>query len=163
MASSKKQAPARKNAPAPARKTAKNTAAAPARKTAAAPKPKPRGAPRPARPSARNPDADRAPGPSGGLAVLVDGVALPADAAEAVWRAFSAWMDGNQGDLDGFARQRGFRVRPCSSSRAEAARISELGDRSAPPDANREPRFTATRRHHPPGTLTVEHRLPDSC
>ncbi len=40
--------------------------------------------------------------------MLIDGVALPADAAEAVWRAFSAWMDDNQGDLDGFAKQRGF-------------------------------------------------------
>jgi hypothetical protein len=85
MASSKKQpaAPAKKAAPA---------------KPAAKQKPKPK----------KSPDADRAPGPSGGLAVLVDGVALPPDAAEAVWRAFSAWMDENQGDLDGFAKQRGF-------------------------------------------------------
>jgi hypothetical protein len=42
------------------------------------------------------------------LKVLVDGVALPDEAARALWRRFSAWMDGNAGDLAGFARAEGF-------------------------------------------------------
>jgi hypothetical protein len=42
------------------------------------------------------------------LRVVIDGVALPDDEARAFWKRFSAWMDGKEGDLAGFARSEGF-------------------------------------------------------
>jgi hypothetical protein len=41
------------------------------------------------------------------LRVLVDGVALPNDAARAFWTRYSAWLDGRAGDLAGFATSEG--------------------------------------------------------
>jgi hypothetical protein len=43
-----------------------------------------------------------------GLAVLVDGVALPPDDARALWERFSDWMEEHRGDLAGFATKEGF-------------------------------------------------------
>jgi hypothetical protein len=45
---------------------------------------------------------------SAALAVLVDGVALPADEARALWQSFSDWMEEHRGDLAGFAAKEGF-------------------------------------------------------
>jgi hypothetical protein len=42
------------------------------------------------------------------LGVLVDGVALPADEARALWERFSEWMEEHRGDLAGFAAREGF-------------------------------------------------------
>jgi hypothetical protein len=42
------------------------------------------------------------------LRVLVDGVFLSDDEARTMWQRFSTWMDGNKGDLAGFARAEGF-------------------------------------------------------
>jgi hypothetical protein len=41
------------------------------------------------------------------LRVLVDGVALEADASRAFWRRYSAWMEEHEGDLAGFAKSEG--------------------------------------------------------
>jgi|GEM_PF-1422158 len=43
-----------------------------------------------------------------GKGVLVDGVALPATDADALWQRFSDWMEENRGDLAGFAKKEGF-------------------------------------------------------
>lgn len=43
-----------------------------------------------------------------GLAVKVDGTALPDDEARAMWERFSDWMEEHRGDLAGFAKQEGF-------------------------------------------------------
>ena len=43
-----------------------------------------------------------------GLAVYVDGAAMPEADARAFWQRFSDWMEGNRGDLAGFARNEGF-------------------------------------------------------
>lgn len=43
-----------------------------------------------------------------GLAVLVDGVALPNDAARDMWKKFSDHMGEHRGDLAGFAKNNGF-------------------------------------------------------
>ena len=43
-----------------------------------------------------------------GLAVLVDGVALPDEEAHALWQRFSDWMEEHRGDLAGFATREGF-------------------------------------------------------
>jgi hypothetical protein len=43
------------------------------------------------------------------LAVIVDGVALPADEARALWRRFSGWMEEHRGDLAGFAAREGYK------------------------------------------------------
>jgi hypothetical protein len=42
------------------------------------------------------------------LRVLVDGRPLPEDEARATWERFSAHMDENRGDFDGFASAEGF-------------------------------------------------------
>jgi len=42
------------------------------------------------------------------LAVLVDGIALDAEAARALWTEFSAHMDENKGDVIGFAGKKGW-------------------------------------------------------
>ncbi len=42
------------------------------------------------------------------MKVTVDGVALPAAEARALWTRFSAWMEENKGDLAGFAGNEGF-------------------------------------------------------
>ena len=42
------------------------------------------------------------------LAVMVDGVPMAEEEARATWTEFSAHMDANRGDADGFARSRGF-------------------------------------------------------
>ncbi len=50
-------------------------------------------------------------GPS--LAVVIDGVRLPADEGRAFWARFSAYMEEHKGDLGGFAKAEGFAsVRP---------------------------------------------------
>jgi len=41
-------------------------------------------------------------------AVLVDGVALPGDAARDLWKRFSDYMGEHKGDFAGFARNNGF-------------------------------------------------------
>lgn len=46
--------------------------------------------------------------PGRSLSVLVDGVALPADEARALWQRFSDWMEEHRGDLAGFAAREGF-------------------------------------------------------
>jgi len=46
--------------------------------------------------------------PRSDLAVLVDGVPLPAADARALWERFSDWMEAHRGDLAGFAAQEGF-------------------------------------------------------
>lgn len=43
-----------------------------------------------------------------GLAVRVDGVALPEEEARAFWQRFSDWMEEHRGDLAGFAANEGF-------------------------------------------------------
>jgi hypothetical protein len=43
-----------------------------------------------------------------GLAVHVDGKALPEEEARALWQRFSDWMEEHRGDLAGFAAQEGF-------------------------------------------------------
>ena len=42
------------------------------------------------------------------LVVLVDGEALPDDAARELWTKFSAHMDQHQGDIAGFAAKHGY-------------------------------------------------------
>jgi hypothetical protein len=42
------------------------------------------------------------------LSALVDGAALDAEAARALWTEFSAHMDENKGDMQGFARKKGW-------------------------------------------------------
>lgn len=42
------------------------------------------------------------------LAVLVDGVALDAEPARALWTEFSAHMDEHKGDMAGFAKKKGW-------------------------------------------------------
>lgn len=42
------------------------------------------------------------------LSVVVDGRPLADDEAKPMWARFSAHMDANQGDFDGFARSAGF-------------------------------------------------------
>lgn len=42
------------------------------------------------------------------LAVLVDNVPLSEDEARTLWSRFSAWMEDNRGDLEGFAKSEGF-------------------------------------------------------
>lgn len=42
------------------------------------------------------------------LAVLMDGVFLPEAEARALWTRFSAHMDAHQGDLAGFAKEKGW-------------------------------------------------------
>jgi hypothetical protein len=42
------------------------------------------------------------------LGVVIDGEALPATEAIAMWQRFSAYMDEHKGDLAGFAKQEGF-------------------------------------------------------
>ena len=42
------------------------------------------------------------------LEALVDGAALDAEAARALWTEFSAHMDENKGDMAGFARKKGW-------------------------------------------------------
>jgi hypothetical protein len=42
------------------------------------------------------------------LAVLVDGVALPNDAARDLWKKFSDYMGEHRGDLKGFAKTNGY-------------------------------------------------------
>lgn len=46
--------------------------------------------------------------PKARLAVLMDGEPLADDDARALWTAFSAHMDDHQGDLAGFAKQKGW-------------------------------------------------------
>jgi hypothetical protein len=47
------------------------------------------------------------------LAVEVDGRALPADEARALWEEFSRHLDEHELDFDGFAKNKGFAsVRP---------------------------------------------------
>ena len=49
-----------------------------------------------------------------GLAVYVDGTAMPEAEARAFWQRFSDWMEENKGDLRGFAEKEGFvSVHPC--------------------------------------------------
>ena len=43
-----------------------------------------------------------------GLAVYVDGAAIPEPDARAFWQRFSDWMEANRGDLAGFAAKEGF-------------------------------------------------------
>lgn len=43
-----------------------------------------------------------------GLAVYVDGAALPEAEARAFWQRFSDFMEDNRGDLAGFAAKEGF-------------------------------------------------------
>jgi hypothetical protein len=43
-----------------------------------------------------------------GLAVFVDGSAMPEPDARAFWARFSAWMEEHRGDLAGFAANEGF-------------------------------------------------------
>ncbi|HLK40198.1 MAG TPA: hypothetical protein VKU41_25780 [Polyangiaceae bacterium] len=42
------------------------------------------------------------------LRAVVDGVALAAPEADALWQRFSAWMEAHPSDLGGFARSEGF-------------------------------------------------------
>jgi hypothetical protein len=42
------------------------------------------------------------------LAVLMDGVPLPEVEARALWTQFSEHMDAHQGDLAGFAKEKGW-------------------------------------------------------
>ena len=42
------------------------------------------------------------------LVVLLDGEALPEDAARELWTKFSAHMDEHRGDMTGFATQHGY-------------------------------------------------------
>jgi hypothetical protein len=42
------------------------------------------------------------------LAVVVDGTRLGAEEARLWWQRFSAYMDANRGDFEGFAKQEGF-------------------------------------------------------
>ncbi len=42
------------------------------------------------------------------LAVLLDGKPMPADQARTLWQAFSVHMDEHEGDLTGFAAQKGW-------------------------------------------------------
>lgn len=44
----------------------------------------------------------------GGLAVYVDGQALPEEEARALWQRFSDWMEEHRGDLAGFAAKEGY-------------------------------------------------------
>jgi hypothetical protein len=47
------------------------------------------------------------------LAALVDGVALPSDAARDLWKRFSDYMGEHRGDFAGFAKSNGFvRIAP---------------------------------------------------
>ena len=47
------------------------------------------------------------------LAALVDGVALPSEAARDLWKKFSDYMGEHRGDFAGFAKTNGFiRVAP---------------------------------------------------
>jgi len=46
--------------------------------------------------------------PKARLAVLMDGEPLADDDARTLWTAFSAHMDDHQGDLAGFAKQKGW-------------------------------------------------------
>jgi len=43
----------------------------------------------------------------GGLRVVLDGEALPAQDAALLWSRFSSWMEAHPGDLAGFARSEG--------------------------------------------------------
>ncbi len=43
------------------------------------------------------------------LVAIVDGQGLAPDDARALWQRFSAHMDENEGDFDGFAAKEGFR------------------------------------------------------
>jgi hypothetical protein len=42
------------------------------------------------------------------LSVVIDGVRVEAEAARAIWRRFSDYMEEHRGDLAGFARAEGF-------------------------------------------------------
>ena len=44
----------------------------------------------------------------GGLAVYVDGQAMPEAEARVFWQRFSDWMEEHRGDLAGFAAKEGF-------------------------------------------------------
>jgi hypothetical protein len=47
------------------------------------------------------------------LGVVIDGEALPDEAARSFWKRFSAWMEEHRADLEGFARAEGLAsVRP---------------------------------------------------
>jgi hypothetical protein len=71
-----------------------------------------KGKPPPARKAKANANASAkaaAPAPARPtLAVLVDGVPLPEDAARELWTRFSRHMDENEGDAAGFARLNAF-------------------------------------------------------
>ncbi len=42
------------------------------------------------------------------LGAVIDGVAVPEDAARELWRKFSEYMEAHKGDLGGFAKAEGF-------------------------------------------------------
>lgn len=46
--------------------------------------------------------------PKARLAVVIDGKPLDDEEARTLWQAFSAHMDEHEGDLDGFAKKRGW-------------------------------------------------------
>jgi hypothetical protein len=106
MASSERHGAAAKG------RTAKPAKKGPGQKAQRAPKAKPdpsRGAPSGARGRGAGPPATS----KSLLGVIVDGVALSDESARALWIEFSAYLDVNKNDFDGFAKQKGYAsVRP---------------------------------------------------
>lgn len=96
------------------------------------------------------------------LAVLVDGVPLPADEARALWGRFSEWMEEHRGDLAGFAAREGFKsIHPAveggrpvlRASHTEAQRPYTSADR-AKGEGGSGGRHGSQRRDRPHGRKT---------
>ena len=81
------------------------------------------------------------------LAVTIDGAALDDEAARALWVEFSAHMDANQGDFDGFAKKKGW-VSVAPEHRAgQAVLVARTTDAPPAPPAPAPPRTPRGQRH----------------
>jgi hypothetical protein len=69
---------------------------------------------------------------AGRLVVLVDGAPLEEEAARALWTEFSAHMDAHQGDMAGFAKQKGWQSVAPEYQKGKAVLVVKTGAPVAP-------------------------------
>ncbi len=84
------------------------------------------------------------------LSALVDGAALDAEAARALWTEFSAHMDEHKGDMAGFARKKGWQSVAPEFRQGKAVLVVQTGAAPAKPASKGAPGPSKGRRRGKP-------------